>query len=167
MTRYALPFGFGFIGLAMLALALVLYLHMLSELRIGERLVADGVATDALLVTAEHRERLSCRGGTIKVCRPSDFALGQIVYLVEGRRAVTTLTINEADFTAFSSGEEVRVPILYLPDDPLEIERSRGARLNAARGQTLTIVVCAAFGITFALIGAIAGLVVRKRAGAP
>ncbi|MEX3015647.1 hypothetical protein [Gymnodinialimonas hymeniacidonis] len=163
MKRYALPLGFGFIGLAMLTIALILYLHMARETRIGERLIDDGVATDALLVTAEYVERLSCRGGTIKVCNRSDYALGQIVYLVDDRRAVNDVTLSEEDFASFEAGEEVRISIVYLPDDPQEIEGNRGDRFISARSDDLTIIVSALFGIVFAAIGGIAALVIRKQ----
>ncbi len=164
MKRYILPLGFGFIGLVLLTITLVLYLHMARELRIGEQLIDDGVATDALLVSAEYVERLSCRGGTIKVCNRSDYALGQIVYLVDNRRAVTQVTLSEADFAAHGAGEEVRIPIVYLPNDPLEIEGTRGDRFISARSDDLTILVSAIFGIVFAAIGGIAALVIRKQA---
>ena len=166
MKRFALPLGFGFIGLALLTIALVLYLHMVRETQIGERLIDEGVATDALLVSADYVERLSCRGGTIKVCNRSDYALGQIVYLVEDRRAVTQVTLSQEDFAAHEAGEEVRIPIVYLPDDPLEIEGTRGDRFISARSDDLTIIVSALFGIVFAAIGGIAALLIRKQSPA-
>ncbi len=166
MKRHVLPFGFGLIGLAMLGLALVLFLHMQSETRIGQRLIDEGVATDALVVTAEYRERLSCRGGTIKVCNRDDHALAQIIYLVDDRRAVTDVTLSEEAYAAFEAGDEVRVPIIYLPDAPLEIERTRGDRFAAVQFDMLEISIAAAFGITFVLIGGIAALVMRKRQAA-
>lgn len=171
MTRHGASWrvGLGFlvIGLGLFGIAAFMAIHVVQEMRIGRGLIIDGEEISAFVVTAERIERSDCEHNQPSICQSAYTYPATVVYEVAGLRTGAELRLTSEEYTAYETGIEVFVDVIYLPSDPTEVERSRGARLYAAERDTLLIYVLAAFGLTFTLIGSIALLVARKQAARP
>lgn len=161
--------GLGFlgIGLALLALTTFMGVHAVKETRIGRGLVETGTEASAFLVSAERLERSQCDRSRRFLCTLSVNYIGSVVYQVSGLRWGTDIRLTEAEYEAQVAGEEVFIDIIYLPSDPPQVERTRGARLFAAQRSSTSIYVMAGFGLLFTAIGGAVTLVLRKLGRAP
>lgn len=168
MTRRGSPwmvaFGFLGIGVVLLGIAAVMAAYVVQETRIGRGLQETGEQASALVVSAERIDRTQCSRSQRRMCTRADNLIGTVVYQVSGLRVGTEIDLTEAEFAAHQAGEDVFIDLIYLPSDTPQSERTQGARLAAAGRDTLHIYVLAVFALTFAAIGSIALLVIRKRA---
>ncbi|MBY4891680.1 hypothetical protein KUL25_02750 [Rhodobacteraceae bacterium N5(2021)] len=159
--------GFLAIALGLLGIATFMGVHVVQETRIGRGLIFEGATAQALIVTAERTERTQCSRSQRSVCWPANTHVATVVFEVEGLRSGAELRLSPDEYTAYESGAEVFIDLIYLPSDPTQVERTRGARLNAAERDTVHIYVLLGFGVLFAAIGIIALLLGRKQTAPP
>ncbi|GAB5446491.1 hypothetical protein [Gymnodinialimonas sp.] len=146
-------------GLLLVCLTAYMAFDLVREHRIGRGLIFDGTPAQALLVSAERIERSQCSRSQRFICTQSDNYIGIVVHQVGGLRWGAEFRLTLDEFTAHGAGEEVFVDLIYLPSDPIRVERTRGTRLAAAERDTPFVAILAAFGLISTAIG---GFILRR-----